>query len=49
VEPSTSDAVIASANERERERILQQTSQRESMMANAALEGLARTALEPVD
>src|ERR1700722_9507499 len=32
VEPSTSDADIASAKERERERILQQTSQRESVI-----------------
>ena len=32
VEPSTSDADIASAKERKRERILQQTSQRESVI-----------------
>ena len=32
VEPSTSDADIASAKERERERVLQQTSQRESVI-----------------
>src|SRR5271155_4625887 len=32
VEPSTSDADIASTKERERERILQQTSQRESVI-----------------
>jgi hypothetical protein len=32
VEPSTPDADVASAKERERERILQQTSQRESMI-----------------
>jgi hypothetical protein len=32
VEPSTSDAVIASAKDRECERILQQTSQRESVI-----------------
>jgi hypothetical protein len=32
MEPSTSDADIASAKERERERILQQTSQRESVI-----------------
>ena len=32
VEPSTSDADIASAKERERERILQQTSQRETVI-----------------